>query len=227
MNKIIFLMGIFFNPLCFGKLTITSIGEIFHEVPLIQSSKTEIDGAETPLIPFSHALVSIPIFKIYVAQLLNSDPDQFKREDILHLYPQQAIAIRMTFLMSLDGDRIYSSMEKALEKNEVDIHREDISAYLEVLRVSVEEGDSFSFVGKKLADGQEIVEVKIPDSRNIFKLSGPGLIRDVFSPWLKNVSYEGYLEDMQRQLFGQIPPASEELWAPSSYTSNNNIQVNR
>lgn len=210
-RKFMFLSAVFFHPLCFGKLTVTSTGVAFHEVPLIESSQTEIEGAETSLIPFSHALASIPIFKVYVVQLLSSDPDQFKREDILHLDPHQAIAIHMTFLISLDGDKIYSSMKKALENNEVDVHREDISDYLEALRVPVEEGDRFYFIGKKLSDSQELIEVKIPGSRNVFRMSGPGLVRDVFSAWLENVSYEEYLKDMQRQLFGQAQPPSEKV----------------
>ena len=210
-RKFMFLSAVFFHPLCFGKLTVTSVGEVFHDVPLIQSSQTEIEGAETPLIPFSHALASVPVFKVYVVQLLSSDPDQFTREDILHLDPMETIAIHMTFLIPLDENKIYSTMKKALEENNVDVQREDISAYLEALRVSVEEGDSFSFVGKKLADGQELVEVKTLDSRQIFGMTGPVVIRDVFSAWLKNVSYEGYLEDMQRQLFGQAQPPPEEV----------------
>ena len=178
---------------------------------MIESSQTKIEGTETSLAPFSYALASIPIFKIYVVQLLSSDPDQFKKEDILHLDPYQAIAIRMTFLIPLDGNRIYSTMKKALEENDVDVQREDIGAYLDALRVSVEEGDSFSFVGKKLAEGQELIEVKISGTGDIFRMSGPGLVRDVFSVWLKNVSYEGYLEDMQRQLFRQSKPLPEKV----------------
>ena len=63
------------------------------------------------------------------------------------------------------------------------------------------EGDSFIFLGKRLLDGRELVEVKIPNSRRLFRMSGEGVIRDVFSAWLENVSYADYLKRVKRQLF--------------------------
>ena len=198
-RKALFLLLIFFNPFCFGKLKVTSVSEVFHEVSLIQESQTEIEGAEIPLIPFGHALAS-KVFDICVVQLLVSDPDQFKAGDLLNWDLQEAIAIHMTFLIPLNGNSIYSVMRKALKKNEVDVHREDIKDYLKAIRVSVEEGDSFIFLGKRLPDGRELVEVKVPHSRKLFKMSGEGVIRDVFSAWLENVSYADYLKRVKQQL---------------------------
>ena len=202
-KRLIFLSAVFISPFSFGKLTVTSLGEAFHEVPLIQESQTEIEGAEVPLIPFGHALAS-KVLDICVVQLLVSDPDPFEREDLLNLDPQEAIAIRMTFLIPLSGNSIYSVMRKALKKNGVNIHHKDIKSYLEVVRVSVQEGDSILFLGKKLSDGRELVEVKVPNSRRLFRMSGDGMIRDVFSAWLENVSYADYLERVQQQLLRQL-----------------------
>lgn len=204
-RKALFLLLIFFNPFCFGKLKVTSTGEVFHAVPLIQESQTEIGGDEISLIPFGHALAS-RVFDICVVQLLVSDPDQFKEGN--HWDLQEAIAIRMTFLIPLKGNGIYSVMRKALEENGVDIHREDIKDYLEAIKASVEEGDSFVFLGKRLPDGGELVEVKIPHSRRLFRMSGEGVIRDVFSAWLENVSYEDYLKRVKQQLLGKSQPFS-------------------
>ena len=204
-RKALFLLLIFFNPFCFGKLKVTSTGEVFHAVPLIQESQTEIGGDEISLIPFGRALAS-RVFDICVVQLLVSDPDQFKEGN--HWDLQEAIAIRMTFLIPLKGNGIYSVMRKALEENGVDIHREDIKDYLEAIKASVEEGDSFVFLGKRLPDGGELVEVKIPHSRRLFRMSGEGVIRDVFSAWLENVSYEDYLKRVKQQLLGKSQPFS-------------------
>ena len=37
------------------------------------------------------------------------------------------------------------------------------------------------------------------------RISGEGLIQDVFSAWLGNVSYADYLQKVQEQLLGQFP----------------------
>ena len=204
-RKLIFLSAVFISPCSFGKLTITSLGEVFHEVPLIQESQTEIEGSAIPLVPFGHALTS-KVLDICVVQLLVSDPNQFERADLLQLDPQEAIAIQMTFLIPLNGNSIYSVIRKALKKNGVDIHREDIKAYLEVVKVSVRAGDSLVFLGKKLSDERELVEVKIPNSGRLFRISGEGVVRDVFSAWLENVSYADYLERAQQQLLERLNP---------------------
>ena len=202
-KRFIFLSAVFISPFSFGKLTVTSLGEAFHEVSLIQESQTEIEGFAIPLVPFGHGLAS-KVLDICVVQLLVSDSDQFERADLLQLDPQEAIAIRMTFLIPLSGNSIYSVMKKALKKNGVDIRREDIKEYLEVVRISVREGDSLVFLGKKLSDERELVEVKVPNSRRLFRISGHGVIRDVFSAWLENVSYADYLERLQQQLLEQL-----------------------
>lgn len=204
-KKLIFLAAIFISPFSFGKLVVASLGEVFHGVPLIQESQTEIEGFTIPLIPFGHALAS-KVLDICVVQLLVSNPNQFGRADLLQLNPQEAIAIRMTFLIPLNGNSIYSVMKRALKKNGVDIYREDIKEYLEIVKVSVREGDSLVFLGKKLSDRRELVEVKISSSKQkrLFQMSGDGVIRDVFSAWLANVSYADYLERLQQQLLGQL-----------------------
>ena len=202
-RNLIFLFIFFFNPLCFGQLTVLSTGEIFHEIPLIQSSQTKIDGIKIPLFPMGHALYTKGFFNIYMVELLSSEPLQYKSKGFLHLNTKEAIAIRMTFLLPISGDTVYSSMREALKNNKVDINREDIKSYLSAIQVSVKRGDSFVFLGRKLSNKGELIDIQIPYLKKSFTMSGSGLIKDIFSVWLENVSHDSSLVKIQKQLFDE------------------------
>ena len=178
--------------------------KVFHEVPLIQTAQTEINGIKTPLLPLGHALYSKYFFNVYVIQFLASNPVEYDYKKNFKLDPMEAMAIRVTFLLSLDGDIVYSHLKEALEYNGVDVSRKNVENCLKAIPVSIKKGDSFFFIGKKLFDDVELVEVYIPHLNKFFKISEQELIWDMFSIWLGNVSYDASLSQMQKQLFTQF-----------------------
>lgn len=191
----IFLIIFFFNPLCFGQLIVTSTDNMFYEIPLIQASQTNIEGQEIPLFPIGHAVYTKYTLNVYVVELLAS---QEKGKNLLDLNNKEAIVIRTTFLRSVNEKNIHSFIAKALQNNKVDISREEIKNYMEAIRVSVEKGDSFVILGKKLSDGNELIEVQIPNWDTLFTMSGQRLIQDIFSVWLADVSYDSSLAKVKK-----------------------------
>ena len=151
-----------------------------------------------PLFPMGHAVYIKHSFNVYVIELLAS---QEKSKNLLNLNQKEAIAIRKTFLRPINKKSIYSFIAKALQNNKVDINREEIKNYLKAIHVSVEKGDSFIILGKKLSDDNDLIEVQIPDSDTLFTMSGQGLIRDIFSAWLADVSHDSSLTKVQKHFF--------------------------
>ena len=194
----IFLLIFSFKPLCFGQLTVISTGNLFYEIPLIQASRTKIEGQSIPLFPIGHTVYTKHSFNVYVVELLAS---QQKSKNFLNLNNKEAIAIRMTFLRPVNKKSIYTFMTKALQNNGVDLNREEIKNYLKAIHVFVEKGDSFIVLGKKLSDDNELIEVQIPDSHTLFTMLGQGLIRDIFSVWLADVSHDSSLAKVQKHFF--------------------------
>lgn len=184
--------------MCFGQLTVISTGELFYGVPLIQTSQTKIEGQEVLLFPIGHTIYTKYSFNVCVVELFAS---QEKNKNFLNLNSKEVLAIRITFLRSVSKKNIYTFITKAFQNNEVDISREEIKNYLETIQISVEKGDSFVILGKKLSDDNELIEVQITNWGNLFTISGQGLIRDIFSVWLANVSHDSSLEKMKNHFF--------------------------
>lgn len=199
MRKLLVILLIFFNSPCLGKFKAVSSDQIFNGIPLIQFAWTEIEGVETSLIPVSYAVAEKSFFDIFVVQLFSSDINLINKEDPLNLNEGEVIAVYMTFLMPLSEKAIHSEIKTTLINNNVNINREEVRACLDAISVPVKNGDSFIVTGKKLADNLELIEVKLPHS-SFFKTAENGLIRDVFSLWLGDLSKQRYMQKMKNQL---------------------------
>ena len=200
-KKLLSLFLVFLSLPCYGQFKITSSAGAFHGVPLIQSALINFKGDEIPLTPLSYALAEKSFLDLFVVQLFLSDPHSLK-ENLLNLQTGEAIAIYMTFLMPLNKRTIRSHVKKILKNNHIDTNRKEIKKWLSVISVSVKKGDSFVIIGKKLSNSWELVEVKLPQT--FFNIKGNGLIKDVFSLWLGDLSSQSHMQRMQNQLLENL-----------------------
>lgn len=201
-QKAIFLIGVLFGP--FGCSGTEARPE---NTPKIRTAN--LNGAPVSLTLVGKATRTFTFllaFDVYTIQLLVSDPSQFDaRQPLKSLDKLKAVAVHITALMSVEGDRMRKSIKEALENNKVNIERESIQSLLDIFSISSEKGTVFSFTGKRLDNGTELVEIKLSGQDQPIVISEPGIIRDVFSTWLGDTSHSAGLTKLKEKLLsGQL-----------------------
>ena len=202
-KKILVFLLIFFSSPCLGQLEINSLGDEFHEVPLIQSSWIEFEDVKIPLIPFSHTLLKRFFFDIFVVQLLVSDPDQINKSDILNLNPGEVISIHVTFLMSISKKSFLSESKKVIESYNINSNQKHIQSYLDIISNPIEKGDILIVTGIKISNDIEVIEIETSNEVSIIQ-SETGLIKDIFSLWLGDFPKHKYMQKMKNKLLEKI-----------------------
>lgn len=143
--------------------------------------------------------------KVYVGQLFGADKKTFvtkSAEPALNsLVFSQGMAMRMTFLRTVSGERIEESFRKACEVNGIDPSKGPFAQFLAFAKegLAVKKGDSILVWGVKEGK-KEVIFYKVGGKTQ--RVEGePGFLREVFSLWLGKPVDSG-MEDLQNEILG-------------------------
>ncbi|MBS1971251.1 MAG: chalcone isomerase family protein [Bdellovibrionales bacterium] len=159
-----------------------------------------IDGKDFQLTTVGSGLRSKKVLvanvKVYVAQLLVSNPNSFVRKDadaLKSLEDSQTVAMQLSFLRSVEADKVKVSFRDAFDANNVDINNPAIKQLL----AAVEKGGdatangTLTFVANKHSDGTETLIYEDTAGKQVTVKGDKGLTHDVFSMWLGNPADDG------------------------------------
>lgn len=169
-------------------------------VTISKGGTATIDGKEHELTTVGSGLRSKKVLlasvKVYVAQLLVSSPNAFVRKDgeaLKSLEDSQTVAIQLSFLRSVEAEKVKVSFRDAFDVNRVDINSPAIKALL----AAVEKGGdatangTLTFVTNKHSDGSETLVYEDTAGKQAVIKGDKGLTRDVLSMWLGNPADDG------------------------------------
>ena len=144
--------------------------------------------------------------KVYVGELFVDAPEKLKRDSngaLASLAEMKAVAIRMTFLRDVDGEKVSNGFKEALETNQVKLESPALKGFLDAVKAGGEAKDNKPLVilAEKLPGGKESVSYENAAGKVVTVQGDTGLMRDVFSIWLGKVDDSG-LENLQKQILG-------------------------
>lgn len=181
-------------------LTPEGTGEKVEKVTLSTSATANVESEALKLTSVGAGLRAKKVVfvnvKVYVGQLFVSSPETFKTseaEALTSLKDQQAVAIQMHFLRSVDADNVQKSFKEALKANGVSSDEASVKQFLDSVSKGGEakEGKVLTVLGAKLKDGSEAVLYETT-SGNVSEIKGSaGFIEKVFSIWLGKPSDDG------------------------------------
>ncbi len=134
--------------------------------------------------------------KVYVAQLLVSSTNAFVRKDaeaLKSLEDSQTVAMQLTFLRSVEADKVKVSFRDAFDANNVDINNPAIKQLLTAVEKGGDatSGGTLTFVANKHSDGTETLIYEDTAGKQVTVKGDRGLTHDVFSMWLGNPADDG------------------------------------
>lgn len=150
----------------------------------------------------------VALFKanIYVGELLLDAPEKFQRTldgALPSLSQQKVIAMRMTFLRDVDGEKVSNSFREALLENKVKLDSPGIIGFLNAVKSGGEakEKTTVLVLGERLQEGKEAVTFESSSGKLETVLGEAGLLNDIFSIWLGKIDDSG-LENLRNEILG-------------------------
>jgi|GEM_PF-365274 len=133
--------------------------------------------------------VAIAKVRVYVAELMGSDPTHFVRTPsgaLASLASQSTIVMTLQFLRDVDAGQVQSSFQDALAANSVDQNQTQIVTFLDSVSKggTAKSGKAYTIVGEKLANGVEVVTYQGTDGNAVPIHGGAGFVSQVMSIWL-------------------------------------------
>jgi hypothetical protein len=144
--------------------------------------------------------------KVYVGELFVEAPEKFQKSAdgaASSVDSEKSIAMRMTFLRDVGGDRISGGFKEALETNKVNMDTPSIKSFLDAVKAGGEAKDKTTLIvaGEKLPNGKEAVTFENSAGSATTVVGDAGFIRDVFSMWLGKTDDSG-VENLKNQILG-------------------------
>ncbi len=206
-----FLLSLVLSSSAFaGVLTVTPGSQEIEKVKVSTSAKAKVADRSYDLKVVGSGLryKKVALFKadVYVAELLMDAPEKFSKTQggaLDSLAAQKAVAIRMTFLRDVEGEKVSSSFKDGLEENKAPIDSANVKAFLAAVTAGGEskKGSNLVVIGEKLAGGKEAVSWET-GSGKVTTISGDaGLVKTIFSIWLGKIDDSG-LESLRDQMLG-------------------------
>ena len=157
-------------------------------VEISTSAKASVNGHDYELITVGAGLrkkkVSILKVKVYVGQLLVSDPAAFVRD--LDGALASLDAMRMTFLRSVEVEKIVDAYQKGMEANGLDLAKPENAGFLQAVQAGGDAagGEDMVVVGEKMADGSEVITYQNSHGQTETITGEPGYLKAIFSLWI-------------------------------------------
>lgn len=177
-------------------------------VQIASEANVNVDKQQLPVSIVGAALraktVLIMKVKVYVIELLSSDASSFVRSEadaLNSLDKSRTIAMRMSFLRTLDAATMQQSFTESLNANGVNPNEPAIAQLLTTVKNGgdANSGDTMTVVMQKNADKSETVYFENP-KHQVAAIKGPeGFAHKVMSIWL-GVTTDSGLETAKQQL---------------------------
>lgn len=169
-------------------------------VTISTGGTASIDGSDFNLTTVGSGLRSKKVLlanvKVYVAQLLVSSPNSFVRKDreaLKSLEDSQTVAMQLSFLRTVEAEKVKISFRDAFDANGVDINNPAIKALLAAV---AQGGDAtanghLTFVANKHSDGTETLIYEDTAGKQAVIKGDKGLTHDVLSMWIGTPADDG------------------------------------
>lgn len=191
-----------------GILTLDPSGKSIDGIPIDKDASVSVADRRFELTTVGAGLrskkVAIISVKVYVAELMVSDPSQFVRTEdgaLGSLAGMSEVAIRLGFVRTVDAQTVQSSFQDALAANQIDLTTPQMQAVLNAVAAGGDatEGSAMTLVGERLPDGSEVLTYEDPTGK-VTSVSGPaGFVKQIFSIWLGAPSDSG-VETLKKAL---------------------------
>lgn len=211
MKKFVLALGVtlFFNSLALADiLRLEGENGKIETVTIGQTGTINADGQKASVGLIGAGLrtkkVLIANVKVYVAQLLASEPEKFVRtsaQALRSLDNMRVNAIQLHFLRSVEAEKVLVSFQDALIVNQYDLKAPHLKSFLEAVAKGGDalEGKTLTVVTMKNNDGTETV-IYENTAGQIQKINGPvGFASQVLSIWLGQPSDAG-IESLKSQI---------------------------
>lgn len=144
--------------------------------------------------------------KVYVGELMMDSPGSFQRSAeaaLASLDSQKAVAVRMTFLRDVDGEKVSETFREALKENKVSLDAPAVRAFLTAVKEggAAKEKTTLVVLGERLPGGKEAVSYESSAGKLVTVEGGAGFLREIFSMWLGRIDDAG-LESLKKGFLG-------------------------
>lgn len=179
-------------------------------VNLPAKARLEVQGRSTSVTSVGYGLrfkkVVVVKAKVYVGQLLLSEPNSFVREHakaLDSLQSAKAVVMQMHFLRDVEGKTLEEAFRDSFKENKVSLEGEPIQKFLAAVKAGgpAKEGKALIVAGEKVG-GKELVTYEGSDGKPITIEGGEGFRRQIFSLWLGEPTDSG-VENLQEGLLKQ------------------------
>lgn len=179
-------------------------------VNISKGGKAAVADRSTALVTVGAGLrakkVAIVNVKVYVAQLLLSDATRFVRNEgdaLNSLDNVQTVALQMSFLRTVEADKVMTSFKDGLVENSVDLNNPAIKQFLDTVAQGgdAENGKSITIVLEKLPGGKEAVTYENTNGVSTTISGDAGFSKAVLSIWLGKSADSG-LEKLKKAILG-------------------------
>jgi hypothetical protein len=143
--------------------------------------------------------------KVYVGEFFADAPAKIvKTADgaLASLSAEKVIAIRMTFVRDVDGEKVSNGFKEALEENKVKLDSAEVKQFLQAVTSggAVKDKQTLTVVGDKRA-AKEVVSYENAAGKLVTISGEPGFVQNIFSLWLGKIDDSG-LENLKNEILG-------------------------
>lgn len=178
-------------------------------VDISSTAVATVDGRQHNLTTVGAGLrnkkVAIMKVKVYVGQLLVSDAGAFVRDldkALDSLDAMSAVALRMSFLRSVEVEKLVEAYKLGIEANGLNAGAADVQGFLQAVQDGgeAEGGQDTVVVGEKLADGTELITYQNTAGKTTtVKGVAPGFVKGILSLWIGK-TIEKETEELKKNL---------------------------
>lgn len=169
-------------------------------VNISKSATAKFEKSETQLGTVGGGLrwkkVLLSKVKVYVAQILVSSPERFVKKDkeaLKSLDDSEMVALQMTFLRTVEADKVQTSLRDAFSVNKVDMTTPAIKNFLSAVSKGGDAtaGGNLTILIRKHTDGSETLIYEDTAGKQTHITGERGLTQKVFTVWLGIPSDDG------------------------------------
>lgn len=191
-------------------LSSTAGSDQIEEVKISKEAKVSIAdrSANLKLLGAGLRYKKIAFFKakVYVAELFMDSPEKFtktREQALASVDNQKTMALRLTFLRDVEGEKIEKSFREGLEENKVSISERPVKSFLGAVKNGGEakKNSTLVFVGEKLADGKELLSYENAKGILVTVPGTAGFMKSIFSIWFGKIDDSG-LESLRDSFLG-------------------------
>lgn len=144
---------------------------------------------------------------VYVTQVFADSTEKFVREEakaLASMEQMSTVAIRMTFLRTVEAEKVQASFKEALIVNDIDISKADVVQFLSIVENGGEakKGGSLTILLERNA-GQEMVTYEDTEGHTGIVQGQAGLVQSLLSIWF-GVPADSGLKKLKGQLISGL-----------------------